>query len=366
VLLGIFGGIYLLKFLYLFLFTGRIHLQRVPEEGDSCPLSLLLTFRNEAENLRKNVPPLLLLPPSDVEIVAVDDFSQDASLSVLGKLKHENRALKISSLNQETRHSEKMARNIALKAAGHPWVMVLPPAGTGIDSRWLRQITSRLNDGKEVVVGYSTIKPEKGFYNLLYRCEAFFQQMKSYGFILNGLPFLFFEENVAFRKEKYFEVKGFQQKISEPYAHLELLINLFIRKATTRIVFSGEAVLREDVHAQRQLFTELLKKEVRIRKHLSFFKRLVLSIDRMVTLLFIPSAVLVFLFIPALWPVYAVLLSVFVLAFSLIIKISLNRLNEPKIFLPSLLVALVMPYYKWIFQGGFSYFSRKQRWWNKR
>jgi len=311
------------------------------------------------------LPSVLLLNNSGFEVVAVDDFSQDSSFTVLGVLKCKHKNLRFSSLNQETRYSEKMAQNIALKAARHDWVMVIPPSVNGVDSRWLSTISSRLGNNNEVVVNYSNLKANGRLYNILYRSESFFQQLKSFGFILNGLSFINFEENVAFKKEKYFEAGGFKQKINEPYANLELIINTFINKKKTHIIFSSSTVLRKEIPVNRIHFMELIKKELHVRKHLPFLKKFIIVAERIVTLLFLPVSVLVFLFIPELLLVLVVLLIAYLFAFSLIIKISLDRLNERKLFLSSLIVGMLMPYFKLVYQVYFYYFSRKRKWRSK-
>src|SRR6056297_2862970 len=89
-LLGFFGLLYLLKLLYLFLFTGRILYRRKSAQTEQVPLSLLLTYRNEEENLTNYLPQVLESLNPGSEVVAVDDYSQDNSLSVLGVLREKH------------------------------------------------------------------------------------------------------------------------------------------------------------------------------------------------------------------------------------------------------------------------------------
>ena len=128
VLLSIFGSLFLWRFLYLFLFTGRILFKKklIVKDTNAIPFSLMLVIRNEESNLRANLPRLLSIENSPLEVVAVDDFSQDNSLIVLGVMRSNSKKLKVSSLNQETRNSAKMAQNIALKAATNEWVIKIP------------------------------------------------------------------------------------------------------------------------------------------------------------------------------------------------------------------------------------------------
>lgn len=366
VLPGIWFVSFLLKTGFLIFFYGRTIFKKEKAPENSASVSFILTFRNEEQNLRNNLPAILTSKTSNFEVVAVDDFSQDNSLAELGVLKQKYKNLRISALNQETRFSEKMAQNIALKAAKHEWVMVIPPSISGISPQWPAHISSRLNNGSEVVLYYSTLESQDGLFNLLYRAECFFQQLKSFGYILNGLPFLYFEENVAFRKENYFRKGGFGKKVKEPYANMELVINSFIKKNSADIYFSSDTTLRKKIPVNLSNFLELVKKEARIRKHLPFLPRFFLAFEQMISLFFFPYTVVLLLIFMELWVIFIVLIIVYIGSFSFIIKISLNRLNERNLFLPSLLVGLLMPYFKTLCQIYWNFCYRKQKWKSKK
>ena len=330
------------------------------------PLSLIMTFRNEEENLQANLPVILNIPNQKFELIVVDDFSMDNSLIVLGALKDKYEHLKYSSLSQETWFSVKMAQNIALKAAYYDWVMVVPPSVRKFSSTWLSSIISAINENAEVVVNYSNVAHTGKFYNLLYRAELFFQQLRSFGFIMNGLPYIVSEDNVAFKKNNYFLTGGYRNKVKESYANLELLVNSFIKKKKVRLIFgAGTAVLRSEP-VTRLNFYDLLKKEVQIRKYLPLSRRIFISLEEFTRFALVPSAVIVFIFIPVLLLPLALLLSIISLLTMVIIKKAINRLNEHKLFLSSLIYALILPYFKLVYRFYFNRYSRKKKWKGKK
>ncbi|MCD6355449.1 MAG: hypothetical protein J7L95_07865, partial [Prolixibacteraceae bacterium] len=311
------------------------------------------------------LPGVLAIQNAPFEVVAVDDFSQDNSLSVLGVLKEKTGKLTVSSLSQETRFSEKLAQNIGLKGAKKNWVMIIPPTLTDYGDEWLKFISERLENNRTVVVNYSNVTPARNFFNHLFRIENFLLQWKSMGYILNGLPFVYNEENVAFRKEKYFETGGYGKYIKEPFANLELLINRFIRKRTTTINFSDHSAIRHSVEVGKKEYFELLKKSFRIEKHLSFIKRVVLFFDEFTKILLLPVTVVAVVSFFQLWPFFAGLFGLKILLQLVIIKVALNRLNERKIFISSFLYDGVMPYFKIVYRWAFNRRRRKQKWKNK-
>ena len=361
-----FVALFILRLIYLFVFTGKILLRRNNKtvEKSNIPISLLMTVRNEESKLKDNLPKILEMENSEFEIVVIDDFSHDSSLTVLGLLREKNKKLIVSSLSQETRFSNKLALNIALKAAKNEWAMVVPVSVSDFETDWLPTITGHL-DKTQILINYSNIKNTGTVFNHLFRIESFLQQVKSNGFVLNGFPFVYSDENVAFKKEKYFEMGGFGQKINEPFANLELLINTFIKKKSTKICFKKESAIHKKELVNKTDYFELLKKSFRIEKHLFFSKRIVLFIEEFTHLLFLPAIILVIVFLTELWFIIGVLISLIIIAHLLIIKIILNRLCERKIFISSLVYGLVIPYFKFFYRWHFNQKSRKQKWRSK-
>lgn len=367
VLVGL-AVLFTVRFLHLFLVTGRIAFAKRPKpgEGKSGPISLFVTLRNEEENIKKTLPPLLELQRPDFELVAVDDFSQDNTLSLLGLFRQRYKRLKISSLSQETRFSVKLSQNVALKSAQNDWVMYIPVSMSDPNENWLSGFAEKTGSetGKNLIVGYSTVARGRGFFNLLYRIENFMQQVRSAGYISCAVPFVYSEENIAFRKEKYFELNGYGHKLKEPYANLELIVNSFIKKSGTVLHFCPGSTLRKEEVITKSGYFELLKKSFRIEQHLPLWKRLFLVIDDFTALLFLPALALVLVLFVPLWPLLLVLTGAMLLAHLVIIKISLNRLNERKIFISSLIYGLCMPYFKLFYRWQFNRKSR-QKWKNK-
>jgi glycosyltransferase involved in cell wall biosynthesis len=357
--------VFVIRFMYLFLFTARIIFEKEskPATESKESLSIIMTLRNEEENIRENLPAILQLEKIDYEVVVIDDFSQDTSLSVLGLLNQRYGRLKISTLSQETRYSVKLAQNIALKSASNNWVLVSPITLNEVSEKWLCSFVERLDtNNTNLIIGYSTIVANKKLFNLLYRIENFYQQIKSAGYISNNIPFVYSEENLAFKKEKYFELGGYDKNIQEPYANLELIVNKFIRKKNSVLNINNVSAIRKQIDVNKPEYFDLLKKSFRIEHYLPLWKKQLLFIDTLTQLLLIPLLVAIILCCFPLWPLITMLIGLKLIAHVLIIKIILNRLNERKIFIPSLVYALVMPYYNLFFRLHFNRNSRKQKW----
>jgi hypothetical protein len=362
VLASVFAALFIIRLLFLFLFTGRILFRKKINQTSPAPLSLIYTVRNEEFRLKNNLAPVLSINDVEFEVIVVDDFSQDNSFQVLGMLRGRSDRLKVSTLQQETRFSTKMAQNLALKAAGNDWILPVPISYENATSVWISGISNALDNNKTVVVSYSSAQYAAGFINRIYRIETYLSFTKSVGYILNNLPFIYSEENVAFQKKKYFEIGGHGLRISEPYANLELLINFFIRKKSTTILFQSDTAIKKTEDLIWNDYLDILKKSLRIEKHLSGSKKAVLAFDELTKMLFPPVTVVVIILLFELWPLFSGLLFIMFVARLFIIKITQKRLNERKIFISSLIYDLIVPYFKFFYRWYFNNRGQNHKW----
>ncbi len=358
----VFASLFILRLMYLFLFTGRILFQKKTKPTTATPISLIYTVRNEEIRLKNNLAPVLSINEAEFEVIVVDDYSQDNSFQVLGMLRGRSDRLKVSTLQQETRFSTKMAQNLALKAASYDWILPVPISYENASPEWISGISNALDEKNTVVISYCSAQNSGGFINRIYRIENFLSFTKSVGYILNNAPFIYSEENVAFQKKKYFEIGGHGLKISEPYANMELLINFFIRKKTTRILYQSDTAIKKTEELIWNDYLDTLKRGLRIEKHLSGSKKAVLAFDEFTKILFIPTTIVAVVLLTALWPIFAALLFIMFTARLIIFKTAQKRLNETKIFLSSLLYDLVVPYFKLFYRWYFNNRRQNQKW----
>ncbi|HNZ68462.1 MAG: glycosyltransferase [Bacteroidota bacterium] len=358
---GLAALTWLLLLLYSLFNYFRLSVYKIPPSGgESLPISVIMVERNEEEFLRKNLPGWLSLGYPAYELLVVDDFSQDDSLITLGGLKLRYPWLKMTGLNQETRYSQKLSRNLALKAITSDQAVFVNPSMEMPDHHWLPAISSSFGRGRQMTVGYTAILPSPGFYHRLYRVESFFQQTESMAWCLNGLPFVANEENIAFKKQGYFDINGFAGYMREEYLNMEIIFNRIIRRRKTSVLPASNLVLRKEFHAGKREWRELLHRSFRLKSTLGFFKRSVLAFFGMLKMALLPLFILCVVLYPVLWiPLLALLTLLGIIMVISILRLQ-KRLNEPKIFIPSLIYGIIAPYIKVVVRWGFNYRMRNR------
>lgn len=334
------------------------------EEGNatSAGISILMSVRNEEQRIKEILEKFEAQQFQDYQILVINVHSEDNTDGILSALAENNHKLKVTSLSQETQFSEKQIINIGLKGSSNPWIILVTSASGEINPVWLENMSKLLDPTTDLVVGYTNIERMKGFRNLIIRLERFNQFMVSCGWTLAGKPFVFNENNILFRRSMYFDTLGFRHKMNRNFANLELIFNENAKKGRVRVSTNPEMAIREHVEDDRGDHIRLLKKCVQIRQSLSFGKKLSLFTDDLTRILLPILTTVVILLHPEYWITFSAFPIIYLILLIIIVKMLLNRLNERKIFLSSLVYILIKPVINWWFFWSVYIIHRRNRW----
>ncbi|WP_423129275.1 glycosyltransferase [Gaoshiqia sp. Z1-71] len=321
-----------------------------------------MSVRNNEERIGALLTKLLSLDYQDYEVVVIDDFSEDETLSVIGALARQYPKLKFSSLNQEIRFSEKIAINLALKAAKSPWMVFIDPETELLDPQYLRKLNDYLGDEQAIVLNYVGYLPQRKFYNTICRVEKVYAFMTSAAYSLTGLPLFFQQSNVLFNKQIYFALDGFKGKMNAHYANLELIFN---RSAKKKVLVSvdQETRLQERAGVRRSDFADLIQKRILTWLHLDGAKKTLLFVEELSKVLFVIGLAWVMVDNVQDWWVYSIPVLILIVLHWILIKTMLNLLNERKILLSSLTYVFIKPVLN-LYHGTLIYIKLQRNKWN--
>ena len=325
-------------------------------------ISIILSVRNEEQHIREILDKFKEQQFEDYQILVINVHSEDNTDGVLNALAETNSKLKVTSLSQETQFSEKQIINIGLKGASSPWIVLLTSNSGEINPGWLANMNSLIGPDTDLVVGYTNIERLKGFRNLICRLERFNQFIIGGAWTLAGKPFVFNENNVLFKKSMYFDTLGFRHKMNRNFANLELIFNENMKKGRVKITTNPDLAVREHIVDDRGDHIKLLKKGVQIRQSLSWSKKISLFTDDFtrILLVIVPTAAIIIH--PEYWMTILAIPVIFILLLAIIVKMLINRLNERKIFLSSLVYILIKPIINWWFFWSMYIIHRRSRW----
>jgi biofilm PGA synthesis N-glycosyltransferase PgaC len=197
------------------------------------PVSVIISARNEATNLRANLPAILEQNYPDFEVVVVNDCSFDTSEAVLTRLKETYAHLKIVTITEHARFKtgKKFALTLGIKAAKNEHLLFTDADCNPASADWIARMAQHFGDEVQIVLGYSPYARTSNFLNPFIRFETIKTAVNYLSSALNGNAYMGIGRNLAYTKTLFFSVKGFA-------AHMHVLSgddDLFVNQNATPI-----------------------------------------------------------------------------------------------------------------------------------
>ncbi len=210
------------------------------------PLSVIICARDEAENLRRNLPAILAQDYPDFEVIVVNDGEKNESEDYLLQLEEQHPNLYHSFVPDSSRYisHKKLAVALGIRASRHDWLVLTEANCQPQSNRWLRLLARNFTPQTEVVLGYGGYERGKGW---LHRCAAFdllFTSMRYLGFALGGHPYMGLGRNLAYRKQLFYDRKGFSAHLNLRRGDDDLFVNQVADGGNTRVETAPEAAVR--------------------------------------------------------------------------------------------------------------------------
>jgi glycosyltransferase involved in cell wall biosynthesis len=242
----LFAAAALIQILYYLIYFKRVadYQPAFSAHAQPHPVSVIVCSRDEAGNLTRNLPGVLVQEyPATHEVLVVNDNSLDESRFVLEELQKRHRQLQVILLEQEAKliAGKKFPLSIGIKECKHEIVLLTDADCVPASEHWLARMQAAFTPGIEVVLGYGAYYKQPGFLNKLIRWETFHTALQYFGFALAGTPYMGVGRNLSYRKELFFRNKGFSAINNLPGGDDDLFINKVATKHNTAVVLHPDA-----------------------------------------------------------------------------------------------------------------------------
>ncbi len=242
-----FSAIIFIQLFYYLWFFRRLafHKPLHKNKSQQHPVSVIICSRDEADNLARNLPGVLVQSyPSTFEVIVVNNNSVDESKYVLVELKKTFKFLHNVELTQEAKHisGKKYPLSIGIKEAKHEIVLLTDSDCVPASENWIQKMQDAYSDGIEIVLGYGAYNKKPGFLNKLIRFETFHSALNYLSFALAGIPYMGVGRNLSYKKNLFFKTKGFSFMNQLPGGDDDLFINKVATGSNTAIVIDEEAI----------------------------------------------------------------------------------------------------------------------------
>ncbi len=242
-LLGLFVVVSIVQLLYYYVLYIRVASYKRAPNMKKHPISVIICARNEAENLRNNLPEILEQEHDDFEVVVVNDCSSDETENVLGILLKKYSHLKVTNINPDNKftHGKKLAVTVGIKAAKNEWLVFTDADCKPVSRKWLKRLQENFNDKTDIVLGIGKYEKRKGFLNAYIRYDTLIIAMQYISFALARMPYMGVGRNLAYRKSLFFENKGFASHYGLQSGDDDLFVNETATKQNVAVEFHPES-----------------------------------------------------------------------------------------------------------------------------
>jgi glycosyltransferase involved in cell wall biosynthesis len=245
ILFSVFIAVVSIQMVYYLSFLWSFAVKRAETTPKkNIPLSVIICAKNEAENLKKNLPIILNQDYSNFEVVLVNDSSSDGTLKIMKDFEANNTKVRLVDVatNERFWGNKKYALTLGIKASRHEFLVFTDADCAPSSDQWLSHISSNFSNQNSIVLGYSGYANRKfSFLNKLIRFETVMTALQYFSYTNLGMPYMGVGRNMAYKKDVFFNNSGFNSHMSLKSGDDDLFINEVANSTNTSICFTEES-----------------------------------------------------------------------------------------------------------------------------
>ncbi len=351
-------------FYYLGIFSRLAFYAPKPKsQSQQQPISVVICARDEADNIVKNLPGVLVQNYSTTnEVILVNDNSVDDSKYLLDELKKTFKHLNPVELTQEAKliAGKKFPLSMGIKSAKYETILLTDADCVPSSEKWMQLMQDGYYPQTEIVLGYGAYRKTGTFLNKIVRFETFHSALQYLSYALAGIPYMGVGRNLSYKKDVFFRNKGFSSINQIPGGDDDLFINKVATKKNTSIVIEPEAHTLSDSKTTWGNWFNQKNRHFSTAKYYQFKHKFLLTLYSATQFLIYPLLIGSILFYN--WWMAASIFGFRLIAQSIVYFKSMKKLNEADLFPFFLLFELWMCIYYILFLPAL--FRKSKRTWN--
>ncbi len=254
--------LYYLGIFSFFLFSN----DNANDASEELSVSIIIAAKNEAVNLKQNLPFFRNQNHSKFELILINDHSTDDTLKVLQFFKQQNPLLDITIVNLEPESlsgNKKNAITNGVEKAKYANLLFTDADCKPNSDKWISLMTTKLSK-KQLVLGYGAYqKRPKSWLNKLIRFETVMTALQYFSYAKIGIPYMGVGRNLAYKKELFIKNNGFITHQHIKSGDDDLFVNQVATKENTAICYHKKA------HTISKVHTNFIKWIHQKRRHIS-------------------------------------------------------------------------------------------------
>lgn len=331
-------------FYYLWFYLSLCVFRSAEVKKSTFPVSVIICARNEAENLKAFLPSVLEQDYPEYEVIVVNDCSDDNSYDVLADLMKKYPHLRISNVNKDPKftHNKKFAQFIGIKGAKNDILLFTDADCQPSSDKWLETMASHFTRGTEFVLGYGGYFRKKGLLNRFIRYDCMTIAMGYLGMAIRGIPYMGVGRNLAYRKQLFFDKKGFGSHSHVISGDDDLFVNSNATGSNTRVEFSHASHTRSVPSSSLNEWIRQKKRHFTTGPYYKFRDKFLLLTEPLSRIIFYTTSAILLAF-HFIWQAVAGIFIGRLVIQIIVLRLIQKRLNEPDLLGFSLFFDIFSP-----------------------
>lgn len=228
-----------------FLFFGKFAFSKPStSKSTDLPVSVVICAKDEAENLRQNLPYLLQQEHSNFEIVLINDCSSDETLKVMTEFQQKDQRIVLLDVQRNERFwgSKKYALTLGIKKAKNNFLLFTDADCRPVSPNWISTMCAQFSEEKSLVLGYGGYERiPKSLLNLMIRFETVWAAIQYFSFAKSGNAYMGVGRNLAYTIQEFYKNSGFVKHMQVRSGDDDLFINAAATPLNTACCFSPDS-----------------------------------------------------------------------------------------------------------------------------
>ena len=214
------------------------------------PLSIVISADDVTEKLEQQLPLLLKQDYPNYEVIVINDSTRaeekEATNDLLERLATQHTNLHYSFTPESARYisRKKLSLTLGIKASKYDWIVFTEPGFCPTSNQWLKKMARNFTPETSIVFGYAGYNEVKGWKNRKLIYASALDAIRYLGLALTKSPYKAYGKNLAYRKELFYENKGYSSHLNLLRGEDDLFINKTATAKNTRVEVSPESILK--------------------------------------------------------------------------------------------------------------------------
>jgi glycosyltransferase involved in cell wall biosynthesis len=217
--------------------------------SDPQPVSVVICAKNEAANLRQNLPSILAQRYTNAagkkafEVIVVNDASTDDTEKALYELSQQYDNLWSVTIPPDAKRDmpgKKYALGKGIEHASHELLLLTDADCKPISDHWIRAMVAPLHSGKKLVAGVGRYHKTPGLLNTFVRWETMHSLFQSASYAATGKPYMAVGRNMACTRAAFHEAERSKVWDKLPSGDDDLMMRAVAHKNNTAVIIDRD------------------------------------------------------------------------------------------------------------------------------